>query len=98
MPLYIILHVLSPRLAGADICTCMLCNLCVCKHMAHSQYHMLHRGGGGGLESSSLPPEILKLNMIIILAIYMLLNVGMCHQNIVWKFCPRLHQKQSERM
>ena len=26
----------------------------------------------------------------------MLLNISMCHQN-VWKFCPRLRQKQSER-
>ena len=41
-------------------------------------------------------PEILKLSMVIILAIYMLLNVSMCHQN-VRKFCPRLCQKQSER-
>ena len=44
------------------------------------------------------PPEILKLCMVIILAIYMLLNISMCHQNVVWKFCPRLRQKQSERM
>ena len=51
--------------------------------------------GGGGLEFP--PPEILKLSMVIILAIYMLLNISMCHQN-VWKFCPRLRQKQSERI
>ena len=44
------------------------------------------------------PPEILKLSMIIISAIYMLLNISMCHQNVVWKFCPRLHKKQSDRM
>ena len=37
------------------------------------------------------PPEV------IILTIYMLLNMIMCHQN-VWKFCPRLRQKQSDRM
>ena len=61
-----------------------------------------HTEGGRGLEfppgpSHDFPyPEILKLSMVIILAIYMLLNVSMCHQN-VWKFCPRLHQKQSER-
>ena len=50
------------------------------------------------LSYNFLYPEILKLSMVIILAIYMLLNVSMCHQNVVWKFCPRLHQKQSERM
>ena len=60
-----------------------------------------HTEGGGRLEffppSHNFPyPEILKLSMVIILAIYMLLNVSMCHQN-VRKFCPRLHQKQSER-
>ena len=27
-------------------------------------------------------PEFLKLNMVIILAIYMLLNLSMCHQNV----------------
>ena len=35
-----------------------------------------------------LNPEILKLSMVTILAIYMLLNTSMCHQN-VQKFCPR---------
>ena len=28
----------------------------------------------------------------------MLLDIGMCHQNIVWKAHPRLHHKQSERI
>ena len=56
----------------------------------------------GGPEISPPPshnfpyPEILKLSMVIIIAIYMLLNVSMCHQN-VRKFCPRLRQKRSER-
>ena len=55
-------------------------------------------GGGGGISPPATipPPEILKLSIVIILAIYMLLNISMCHQN-VWKFCPRLRQKQSER-
>ena len=41
-----------------------------------------------GLEFPPVPshnfpyPEILKLSMVIILAIYMLLNVSMCHQNV----------------
>ena len=43
------------------------------------------------------PPEILKLSMVFILAICMLLDISMCHQS-VWKFYPRLCQKQSERM
>ena len=51
-------------------------------------------GGGGAGISPPPPPEILKLSMVIILAIYVLLNISMCHQN-VWK--PRLRQKQSER-
>ena len=60
-----------------------------------------HTEGGGALEfvppSHNFPyQEILKLSMVIILAIYMLLNVSMCHQN-VRKFCPKLCQKQSER-
>ena len=55
------------------------------------------RRRGGGLDFSP-PPEIWKLSMIIISAIYMLLNISMCHQNVVWKFCPRLRKKQSERM
>ena len=29
---------------------------------------------------------------------YMLLDISMCHQNVVWTVCPRLHQKQSERI
>ena len=37
---------------------------------------------------SPLPPEILKLSMFIILAIYMLMNVSMYHQTCVWKFVP----------
>ena len=60
----------------------------------------------GGLEfPPPPPPEILKLSMVIIvvpsiLAIqfYMLLDISMCHQNVVWKVCPRLRQKQSERI
>ena len=31
-------------------------------------------------------------------AIYMLLDVSMCHQSVVSKVCPRLCQKQSERI
>ena len=68
-----------------------------------------YRGGEGGLEfpppPPPHPPEILKLSMVIIvvpsiLAIqfYMLLDISMCHQNVVWKVCPRLRQKQSERI
>ena len=38
-------------------------------------------------------PEILKLSMV---TMYMLLDISMSHQN-VRKFCPKLHQKQSER-
>ena len=64
-------------------------------------------GGGGGLEfpPARIPPpsspEILKLSTVIIgvpsiLACYMLLDISMYHQN-VWKVCPKLHQKQSER-
>ena len=37
-------------------------------------------------------PEILKLSMVIILAIYMLLNIYVSSN--VQKFHPRLHQKQ----
>ena len=44
--------------------------------------------GGGTLEFHPLPKEILKLSMVIILAIYMLLNISMCHQNVVWNFVP----------
>ena len=54
-------------------------------------------GGGWNFPPPPPPPEILKLSVVIILAIYMLLNISMCHQNVVWKFCPRLRQKQSER-
>ena len=48
------------------------------------------------------PPEILKFSTVVIvvpsiLAI-MLLDISMCHQNVVWKVCPRLRQKQSERI
>ena len=53
-------------------------------------------GGGDPWNSPQSYPEILKLSMVIILAVYMLLNISMCHQN-VWKVCPRLRQKQSER-
>ena len=53
--------------------------------------------GGGDLESPpshNFPyPEILKLSMVIIIVIYMLLDISMCHQS-VWKFCPRLRQKR----
>ena len=65
----------------------------------HARFHTEGRGAGipPPPPSHNLPnPEILKLSMVIILAICMLLNVSMCHQN-VRKFCPRLHQKQSER-
>ena len=60
-------------------------------------------GGGGGGGPGIPPPEILKLGMVIIvvpsiLAICMLLDISMCHQNVVWKVCPRLRQKQSERI
>ena len=58
--------------------------------------------GGPGI---SPPPETLKLSMVIIIVVpsilaiqfYMLLDISMCHQN-VWKVCPRLRQKQSERI
>ena len=50
------------------------------------------------------PPEILKLSMVIIVVpsvlanqFYILLDISMCHQN-VRKVCPRLCQKQSERI
>ena len=33
------------------------------------------------------PPEILKLSMVL-KSVYMLLNISMCHQNVVWKYVP----------
>ena len=82
--------------------------VCLSIHQSVSQSNILLQslsrviyrggGGGGGPGIPPPPPEILKLSMVIILAIYMLLNISMCHQNVVWKFCPRLRQKQSERM
>ena len=64
----------------------------------HLSQGFIQRLGGPGISPPpNFPyPEILKLSMVIILAIYMLLNASMCHQN-VRKFCPRLHQKQSKR-
>ena len=58
-----------------------------------------YREGGAGIPPP--PQEILKLIMVIIvvlsiLAIYRLLDIHLCHQNAVWKVCPRLRQKQSE--
>ena len=38
----------------------------------------IQRGGGPGIS----PPEILKLSMVFILAIYMLLDISMYHQNV----------------
>ena len=64
----------------------------------HAGFHTEGRGEfqrGGGWNSPPATifpyPEILKLSMVIVLAIYMLLNVSMCHQN-VRKFCPKLRQ------
>ena len=56
-----------------------------------------------------LPPPTQKKNLEIeygyyfgaisvsYLKFYMLLNITMCHQNVVWKVFPRLRLKQSER-
>ena len=64
-------------------------------------------GGAWGRGYPPPPPEILKLSIVIIvvpsiiaISFYMLLDVhvSMCHQNVVWKVCPRLRQKQSERI
>ena len=70
---------------------------CRCVHI-FAGFHTETGGGGAGIPPiHSFPyPEILKLSMVIILAIYMLLNVSMCHQNVL-KFWPRLRQKQSKR-
>ena len=67
--------------------------------VANQHQGFIQSAGGPGIPSPShnFPyPEILKLSRVIIFAIYMSLNVSVCHQN-VWKFCPRLRQKQSER-
>ena len=57
-------------------------------------------GGGGGPEISPPQPQFsLPRNLEIEYGYYIsYLHVSerMCHQN-VWKFCPRLRQKQSER-
>ena len=42
-----------------------------------------YRGGEAGI-----PPSILKLSMVIILAIYMLLNISMCLQMLFGNFVP----------
>ena len=55
--------------------------------LKYTIYRVSYRGRGG-LEFS--PLEILKLSMVIILAIYMLLDISMCYRNVVvWKGCPR---------
>ena len=70
--------------------------MCVCTSVCEGREGAgFHTEGRGALEFP--PPEILKLSMVFILAIYMLLNISMYHQN-VWKSCHRLCQKQSERM
>ena len=57
-----------------------------------------HMGGGPGIPPPP-PPEILKLSMVIIVVPSILaIDISMCHQNVVWKVCSRLCQKQSERI
>ena len=79
--------------------------------MCHTNTRALHNAVYGGFHTEGgalelpIPPETLKLSMVIIVVLsilaiqfYMLLNIRMCHQNVVWKVCPRLCQKQSERI
>ena len=73
---------------------------CVQLFITINSQGFIQKGGGAGIPpppiSHNFPyPEILKLSMVIILAI-LHVTERMCHQN-VWKFCPRLHEKQSER-
>ena len=49
-----------------------------------------YREGGLEFPLPPPPPEILKLSMVVILAIYMLLNISMCHLNVVWKFLSQI--------
>ena len=74
--------------------------------MQYTLYAGFHTEGGAlELPPLPIPPETLKLSMVIIVVLsilaiqfYILLDIHMCHQNVVWKVCPRLHQKQSERI
>ena len=55
--------------------------------------------GGGGLESlPPLPPRNLEIEYGYYYISCLHVTEHMCHQNVVWKFCPRLRQKQSERL
>ena len=64
----------------------------------------IQRGGGSRIffpQPEFSPPEIFKLSMVIIVvpsSISYLLDISMCHQSVVWKLRPRLHQEQSERI
>ena len=79
---------------------------CVGKVLQVSKQKSIHAGfhtevGGGGLEFPP-PPRNLEIQygyycgaINIRCFIYMLLDIRMCHQSVVWKVCPRLRQKQS---
>ena len=93
-------------LRGAHTGKTVLCNLA--NYMAMYKHCILtsdstvsYRGGG----QEFLPPPVTIFptqkswkSMVIILAIYLHVTEHMCHQNVVKKFRPRLHQQHSERM
>ena len=73
----------------------------------HSQYSVLltSRVSYGGVGALKLSPPCQNFWEIeygyyygAINISYLILHVSMCHQNVVWKVCPRLRQKQSERI
>ena len=47
-------------------------------------------GGGPGIP----PPEILKLRVCYYISYLHVTEQNYVSQNVVWKVCPRLHQKQ----
>ena len=57
----------------------------------HAEFHI---EGGAGIS----PPQNLEIEYGYYCGLIMLLDISMCHQNVVWKVCPRLRQKQSERI
>ena len=65
-----------------------------CTHTTHTHMHIRvsYGGGGAGIPPPPTQPQFPPpRNLEIEYGYYI-----SCHQN-VWKFCPRLHQKQSER-